>query len=88
MKIPQVRARLRELGTEHGIEELRDLAEELRRRSPTRRAAVQSAELTDELAAAVAAYATAYPDHSFASIAGVFKINPGRVSEIISGKRR
>lgn len=87
MKIPDVRARMRQLAGEHGIEELYDLAEELKRQPAVRRAPVQSASMTDELAAAIRAYAAAYPTASFTTIARVFEVNAGRVSEILRGKR-
>lgn len=87
MRIPEIRDRLRELAVEHGIDELDLLAEELRRRKPCRKAPVQSAPMTDELNAAVRAYATAYPAAPLSRIAAVFGVNHGRVSEALAGKR-
>ena len=52
MSIPEVRARLRELAEEHGIEELNELADAMYRRSPAKRAPNRSPKLTPELAEA------------------------------------
>jgi hypothetical protein len=87
MKVPEVRTRLRELAVEHGIDELEVLADNLRRRPAVRRAPVQSASMTRSLAAAIKAYAAAYPTASLSQIAAVFAVNHGRVSEVLAGKR-
>lgn len=87
MRVPDVRDRLRELACEHGIEELYQLADELVRRQHGRRAPVESATVTEELATAVRAYRAAFPEMSMHRVGLVFQLNQGRVSEILFGKR-
>ena len=60
---------------------------ETRRRYNGRRSPVKSAPMTPELALAVASYAQAYPDKPLGEIGAVFRINSGRVSEVLGGKR-
>lgn len=88
MKIPEIRDRLNELSSTHSIPELALLADELMRRKAKKKAPVSSAPMTPKLAAAIRAFAAAHPDFSQTRIAEIFKVNPGRVSEAINGKRR
>lgn len=87
MTIPEIRARLHELAAEHGIEELAELAEATRRRPPHRVARVKSRPIDPMLKRAIVAYAAAHPGDHFQHIADVFRVNPGRISEALSGKR-
>jgi hypothetical protein len=87
MRLPEVRARLVELADEHGIDELRDLAEATRRRRHGRAAPVVSATVTPDLANAVRAYCAAFPEMPMHEVSKVFQLNQGRVSEIRHGKR-
>jgi hypothetical protein len=87
MRIPDIQARLRDLAYMHSLPELDRLADELRRRAPGARAPVASATMTPELAKAIRAYARAHPGVSQATIAQFFRVNPGRVSEALRGKR-
>lgn len=86
MRIPQIRNRLRELSYLHSMPELDRLADELDRRKGAR-SPVASVPMTPELAAAIRAYAVAHPGVSQATIAEFFKVNQGRVSEALNGKR-
>lgn len=85
--IPQIRERLVELAAVHSIPELADLAEETRRRFHGRKAPVRSFGITPELKAEVRAHAASHPKKHMRDIAQVFKIDQGRVSEILFGKR-
>ena len=82
--IPEVRERLRELAEEHGIPELDELANEMYRKSPVRRAANKSDPLTSTLAKEIRKYARANPDLHQRTIAEKFNVNPGRVSEAMN----
>jgi hypothetical protein len=95
MKIPEVANRIREISTKVQSKfpaeaiELTQLADELRRRSPTLpRAPATSTPMTPELADEIREFAEANPGTSHQDIAVVFNVNHGRVSEIISGKRQ
>jgi hypothetical protein len=79
--IPEIRARLRVIAHEKGIDELNDLANEMYRRPAIRRAAKRSPKLTDELASKIREYAMQHPKDHLQDIAEVFGVNPGRVSE-------
>jgi hypothetical protein len=82
--IPEIRARLRELAKEHGIDELKDLADELHRSTAVKRAPVKSQKLTPALAAKIRQFAKQNPDLHQRDIASHFDINPGRVSEALN----
>lgn len=88
MRIPEIQERLREKAAEHKDPELDLLASELTRRSPSSRAKITSARMTPELADAIRAYSRAHPDAAQASIASIFNVNPGRVSEALAGHRK
>lgn len=58
------------------------------RSSPVRRAKVKSKKVTPAIAKAVRKLSYANPYMHEADIAAIFKINPGRVSEILTGKKK
>ena len=87
MTIPEIRDRLVALADEHGIAELRDLAEQTRRRSPLRRVRSRWPTLTEDQKAAVRAMFHAYPTLGVKDIADRFNTSVGRVSEAIRGFR-
>lgn len=82
--IPEIRDRLREIADEEGLEELHDLADEMHRNSPVRRARPRSAQLTPELAEEIRNYARKNPRMHQRDIAQRFNVNPGRVSEAMN----
>ena len=82
--IPEIRDRLRELAGEHGIDELSDIADELVRKSPIKRARIKSPPLTPEMAQKIRDYAEAHPDAHQQDIATHFGVNHGRVSEALN----
>ena len=84
--IPALRERLRELAKEHGIDELRDIADQMYRRAHTRRAATRSPKMTAEMAQAIRDYRDAHPDAHQQDIAEAFGVNHGRVSEALNGQ--
>lgn len=85
--IPQIRERLFELADELDCPELIRLAEETRRRPPVRKGPVKSRPINRQVRVAIVAYAAAHPDAHGQEIAAVFKVNHGRVSEALGGKR-
>jgi hypothetical protein len=82
--IPEIRDRLRELADERGMDELSDIADELVRKSPIKRAPVKSPPLTPEKAQEIRDYAEAHPDAHQQDIANHFGVNHGRVSEALN----
>jgi len=84
--IPEIRMRMRELADEHGIPELHDLANETYRNSPVKKASNKSAHLTPQLAADIRQYAAQNPTLHQRDIAQRFNVNPGRVSEALTGQ--
>ena len=87
MRIPEITKRLREIAEELGHEELAQLADELPRRAPVRRAPVSSRRMTPELSDKIRQHAEANPTESYIAIGRHFDVNPGRVSEIMAGFR-
>lgn len=87
MKIPQVADRLREIAAEAGLSELSRLADELRRRPAGRKARPTSTPMTDELARQIRDCRRANPALSQVDIARRFRVNQGRISEVLKGKR-
>lgn len=87
MRLPEIAARLRELATDLGCDELNNLADEMGRRSPRQRAPITSAPMSDALKAQIRAMKAAEPDLSQAEIGKRLNLNPGRVSEALRGKR-
>jgi hypothetical protein len=79
--IPEIRERLKVIAEKSGIEELHDLANEMYRKSPVRRATKRSPSLTPELADKIKDYACQHPQDHLQDIAEKFGVNPGRVSE-------
>lgn len=57
------------------------------RDSPIRRAPVKRQRITKQLSASICAYARQHADAHIDEIAAHFDVNPGRVSEILNGKR-
>lgn len=88
MTIPEIRERMKALADEHGIPELRDLAEETRRRPPIRRAPPRWPRLTEDRKAAVRVAFTDNPTWGVRELADSFNTSIGRVSEAIRGYRR
>lgn len=84
--IPALRERLRELADEHNLPELNDIADQMYRRSHTRRAPKKSPPLTPEMASAIRSYKEANPDAHQQTIAEKFGVNHGRVSEALEGQ--
>ena len=88
LTIPQIRDRLNELA-----EQQADIAREIQRlttqmyRRTSKRTAVKSRRITQEVRNSVRATHTAHPSLSHQEIADIHNINPGRVSEILYGKR-
>jgi hypothetical protein len=87
MTIPEIMRRLREKAAESGDAELEQLAAELRRRPPVRRAPTTSKKMTDELRIEIHRYATDNPTESYAAIGRRFGVKGGRVSETRAGFR-
>ncbi len=87
MRIVDIQARLRELAASTGITELADLAQQLKRRRPARRAATQSAPMSDELRRQIISHAGSHPDWPMHKIGQHFNVNQGRVSEALRGRR-
>lgn len=94
LTIPEIRAQIVQIADELRLEgrvdlsaRLRDLADATYRRSPVRRAKVSSVEVTGEVARKIRAFAEHFPRAPNTVIARVFHVNPGRVSEVLAGKR-
>lgn len=83
-KIPKVRERLREIAKEKGIDELNDLADQLIRELPVRRAPITSPHMTPEIAEEVRHFAKDNPNMSQQEIANHFGLNHGRVSDALN----
>ncbi len=88
MRIPEVAKELRELAVEHDLPRLAELADELKRRKRAPRTLPKSTPMTPELADDIREYRAENPDASQREIAEHFDINPGRVSEVLIGKRQ
>jgi hypothetical protein len=87
VSIPDARARLRELADVHDIDELREIADAMYRRTATRRAQVRSPKVTPEMAEEIRQYAATHPDVHQQDIANHFGVNVGRVSEALHHDR-
>lgn len=87
MRVPEVADRLRVLAAGENLPELAVLADHLRRRRPVRKAKPVSAPMTEELRDGIRAYAKANPTLTYAAIAGVYRVNIGRISEALRGFR-
>jgi len=82
--IPEIRDRLREIADSSGIEELHDLADQLYRKSPVKRAPNRSVHLTPELAEEIRKFVAENPKLHQRDVAQEFDVNPGRVSEALN----
>ncbi|MDT0509260.1 hypothetical protein [Novosphingobium sp. MMS21-SN21R] len=87
LTIPEVRDRLRELADELECEELEDLADQLYRQQPARRAPRRSPIVTPELAEEIRQYSASNPAAHQQDIAEHFGVNHGRVSEALNHQR-
>ena len=87
MKIPEVREELHKIAKDFSIPRLHQLADELVRRPVARRAKPQSVRVTDKLEDSIRAFARRQPHLSYVEIARYYNVNPGRVSEAVSGRR-
>lgn len=76
-----------EIGRVGGALRVRALANDLHRESPVRKTPPAAAKMTPELADRIRRYAEARPRLSQLAIAVVFRVNQGRVSEAMNGKR-
>ena len=83
MSIPAARERLRELADEHGIDELRDIADQMYRKTGKKRAPKRSPKLTAKQRAEIRQYKADHPDAHQQDIAEIFGVNHGRVSEAL-----
>lgn len=89
MRIPLIRKRLYELADEHGIEELRKLADASYRRAPVRQAPrTAKARLTDEQKRHIDQLADTFIHMPLRDIAQRVGSDQGRVSEYLSRKAR
>jgi len=100
MRIPDVRRKLSEIANDLRTEKVSPhsaaksidaIVTELWRKSPRRRAPGMSrtrTRMTPELKIEIKAYARDHKDKDLQSIANHFNVNPGRVSEIVSGMRK
>lgn len=86
MSIPAARARLRELADEHDIDELRDIADQMYRKTVKKRAPKRSPKLTPAMAKKIRDYKAAHPDAHQQDIAEHFGVNHGRVSEALDNQ--
>lgn len=87
MRLPEVAARLRELADELECEELNELADEIGRLTSEPRAPRTSRPMTDTLRDEIRQMKAANPHFSHTEIGRRLNVNPGRVSEILRGKR-
>jgi len=83
MIIPEVRAELLKIAAR-----LRELEKELYRRRSTRPTKVRSQAFTPDLKKQLRDYQRNNPKLSRQQIADKFKVNPGRVTDAILGKRK
>lgn len=82
--IPEVRKRLKEIAEETGLEELKDLADQMHRRNlKGTRAPITSQKMTPELAGKIRDYLDDNPHASNQIIADYFNVNPGRITDAL-----
>lgn len=86
--IPEIREEMLELSAQMQLmaRRIKFLAQETYRRS-YERAPTRSRRITQKLRTEIEVYRFENPTASFQDIANAFGVNPGRVSEIIHGKR-
>lgn len=83
--IPEIRKRLYELAEEHGIDELRTLADATRRKQPVTRAPkLRSNKLNEHQVQMIEQLRTQFPHMSQHDIAARVGTNQGRVSEYLN----
>ena len=92
MRIPEIREAMYALADEPGMaprfsKTLRWLADELKRRPAPRKAEAVSARITPKLAHNIRAFAVRHPNVTQFEIGRRFRVNQGRVSEVVRGKR-
>jgi hypothetical protein len=85
--IDRVHARLFYMGEQELADDLAEALQCMVREPPKRRAQVKSDPVTAKTRDAIKHYALAYPNRHITEIASHFCVNPGRVSEIINGKK-
>lgn len=82
VRLPEIQHRLRRMALE-----LNQLAAEIGRRPATERAPKRSVPITPILASKIRTFKALNPDASQQQIGARFRVNAGRVSEILNGKR-
>lgn len=82
--IPILRDRIRKIGEEQGIPELLEIADEMFRSAPKRRAKTKSRKMTPELAQHIRQFWRRNRHLHQRDIAQEFNVNPGRVSEAVN----
>lgn len=88
LPIPQIRKRLYELAEQHGLDELRELADASRRKPALRRAPARyTAKLTPEKQENIRYLAQTFPHMAMREIARRVGTDQGRVSETLNGIR-
>lgn len=89
MRIPEIREELAAITELLGelTARMEVLTAEMVRRSPVKRAKPTSNPMNPTLAKSIRAYVKANPKASQKDVANVFNVNPGRVSEVLRGKR-
>lgn len=92
MRIPEIADSIRAIAFDPRVpadisEKLRTYANEMGRRPAPERRAPQSATMTPELAAAIRKYHHTNQHLTQTAVARHFNVNPGRVSEVLRGKR-
>lgn len=88
MRIPEVRDEIYALSVSLGSPRLAELADELKRRKVALRVNPKSNPITPKLVALIKAYKLKHPRQAQHQIAAHFSVSQGRVSEILSGKRK
>lgn len=94
MRIPEIKERLHDIAKVLYAEDMDDigseldmLAMELSRRPAISKAPKASASVTDELAEQIRSYAAKNKNATQMQMAIRFKVNSGRISEVLRGKR-
>lgn len=93
MRTPEIRDRLYDLSKAVAVldprwgEELRELADGLKRRAPVRCVRARKRKLTEAQVKEVQEYLGAFPDMSYHDISLALNVNTGRISEIAAGRR-
>lgn len=99
MRIPEIREELLEIADDlyqssqpgsrlrERANRIAELAAETRRRPPVRKATPRRRRMTRLLVLLIRDYANKHPGLDHMAIAAKFNVNPGRVSEVLAGKR-